>query len=126
MLTDRLYDDFADHPAMQLDQVYFDLMCVPFSNHLSNHEYAHCVFEPDDGTRYEFVCAKRIGVLGGAPFVFATNYGPAYPWNGNPSIHPGYATEKWVANDNEWTGIVIARFMNTVALHRMEVDSERT
>ncbi len=50
-----------------------------------------------------------------APYLFASNHGPAYPWNAKPTIHPGYAIAKWVADGGTWTGVVFALFMNDVA-----------
>lgn len=112
-----------DHPAIrELDHDVIAATAEAFASLLYVKGSAHIVLEPDDGTRYELMAVRRWLIVGGAPYMFASNHGSAYPWNGKASIHPDYATEKWVANGNTWTGVVYALFLNAVAERMTQLD----
>ena len=113
-----------DHESPALQPGQLNMRCIEsaamlFADRLSEGGGAHVTLEPDDGTRYEFIATKRNPDVmeQGAPYMFASSFGPAYPWNGEPTIHPGYASDKWVANRNPWTAVVMALFLNLVALN---------
>ena len=114
-MNDKLYAN-VHHPALGDDGVHLptiEASAATAALNLSENGYAHVVLEPDDGTRYEFMLVRRVGP--GAPYLFASSFGAAYPWTGNPTMPPDYATGHYVGNGATWTGVVIALFLNAVA-----------
>lgn len=115
--VEAYYTEFFDHGAMQLDDHYFVQRAELFAAALREGGFAHEVLMPNDGTRYEVLAITRYSVDGGAPFMFGSNHGPCYEWNGTPTLHPNYVTEHWTRDGKQtWTGLVYARFMNHVGL----------
>ena len=99
----------------QLNMRYIEGAARLFADRLSEGGGAHVTLEPDDGTRYEFIATKRSRWPSGPPYMVASSFGPAFPWNGEPTIHPTYAAEKWVHDKNPWTAVVTALFLNLAA-----------
>ena len=107
-----------EFPAMELDQFPFDRAADWAAMQLATNTSAIIEMEPDDGTRYIILVAKMPpGKPGyeGPPYSVGNSFGPLYPWNGEPSIHPRYAQEHYVHGNSGWTATVIARFLNTLA-----------
>lgn len=80
---------------------------------LADHGYWVGEIEPGDATRYSVMIARSDRAETG--YVMASNFGSLYPWRGRPTIHPDYAREHYVTNDNPWTATVYALFLNMVA-----------
>lgn len=116
-MNQDIRENFA-HPALApggVSQSIIDRVAAYFAVLLTAGGHAHVTLEPDDATRYEMIAVRRNRSQAGPPFIFASSFGAAYPWNGTPTVHPDYATEHYVANGNGWTGVVIALFLNAAA-----------
>ena len=100
-----------------VDHDYINRAAVDIGDQLKAKGFAHFVLEPDDGTRYELMIVTRVrsDQWDSPQFMFASSFGTAYPWNGNPTIHPDYAAEHYVANGNTWTAVVYSLLLNAVA-----------
>lgn len=79
---------------------------------------AACVgFGPGDATYYRFVVVhpeRALGSPGEYLVCLATGFGRSYPWNPKWPIYPDYAATKW-ADGHEWTGVVVAEFLNALS-----------
>lgn len=78
---------------------------------------------PGDMTCYTFiVCSPHTPQWGAGPKVcdpyhVTLTLGDSYPWRGKPTLSPEYAASKWGGrNGNLWTGVVVAEFLNQLAL----------
>lgn len=104
------------YPATaELDLNYMQYMAMQTGVVLRTNGYSHTVLEPGDGTRYEIIIVRRFSFNDTAPFMVASNLSSAYPWMGKHTVYPSYAIEKWSDNNSEWTGTVMALFLNWVA-----------
>ena len=114
----NMNDDLTveEFPAMGLDQSSFEWAAEQAEITLPDTGAAVVALEPGDGTRYIIAVIRTPPGLPGPPFQVANSFGPLYPWNGDPSIHPRYALEHYVSADNWHTATVIARFLNTLAV----------
>ena len=101
--------------AMGLDRASFERAAEQAQTQLMLNTSAVVALEPGDGTRYVIAIVRMPIGWPGPPYSMSSSFGPLYPWNGEPSIHPRYAQEHYVGNDNGWTATVIARFLNTLA-----------
>jgi hypothetical protein len=75
--------------------------------------FAVARFEPGDSTEYVVTIVSSPHY--GAPFLFASSFGPLAPWMGTADTFPSYAAEKYVGDGSEWTAIVLSVFLNAVA-----------
>lgn len=113
--------DLSDYPHPAISGVNIESIersAVHAARELRERGYVLIELEPDDGTRYEIVIAARASRTSytGPRYVVANNFSPVHPWNGNPSVHPDYASEKWGGpNHNSWTGVVMALLLNATA-----------
>lgn len=113
-MNESIWNDAESFPAVrELDRPYLEHAAEQTALALLSHEYALALIEPGDATRYELAIVT--GPQIGAPYRFASSFGPLYPWMGNPTIHPDYAEEHYVANRSRWTATVYALFLNEVS-----------
>lgn len=106
-----------------LDQAHFDEYAEFAKRQLAEWGHAHVVLTPGDGTRYEIVIVQMT-VESGRPkgvgyrlehadrYLMATNMGAMYEFVPGGYFTWDYVCDKWVADDREWTGRVLARFLN--------------
>lgn len=117
-MNDRIWGSPDECPAVrEINRLTIERSASDAAALLTMHGFVHVTLEPDDGTRYEMVivAADPNDRWSSAPYRFSSSMGTVYPWMGNPSIHPDYAQQHYVANGNRWTATVFALFLNTVA-----------
>lgn len=104
----------AAYPATEIPMSVFTTAATEIHRQMRAMNYAHYNFEPGDGTRYEIVIIPTL-LPTGSPYRFASNFAPAYSWNGTPSVHPDYAKEHYVSDGNMWSAVVFALLLNSLA-----------
>lgn len=100
----------------------FEVAALWSVEQLVEHGRAMVRLAPGDATQYHLVVVAPGPVLdcGGEAWerqyfvaLWMDSSGSVYPWT--PGFtHPSYAAERW-AGGQEWTGAVVARFLNAVA-----------
>lgn len=118
------------HPVDELDENAFDLAAIWAELSLRRAGYVALTLEPGDATTYPIIIVApgdhRVfqGGDNSAPQPHVRpeqNYRVAvglsrcgtYPWRGQ-QLSWDYVAQKW-ADDHEWTGRVICRFLNTLS-----------
>ena len=108
------------HPAIaEVSHTAINRAALEAAHALALRGFWQGEIEPGDSTRYDVVIARRAD---SDQWVVASNLGVMYPWNGNPTVHPDYATEHYSVHHSSWTGVVMALFLNATAdrLHVIE------
>jgi hypothetical protein len=101
---------------------------------LAARGFAEIILQPGDATAYRFVILPdmrevvRVSNLGEdsaqtdpvncANFlvILAAGFGASYDWlPGQGKLSWDYCAQKWTPNGNEWTGRVVALFLNHIA-----------
>lgn len=105
--------------AAQLDHDHIAEAAIHAGHALNSAGVAVLELTPGDSTRYDIVIARtpvwsHRGIEPPRNYMFSTSFGPVYPWRGN-RMHFDYVLEKWVANKNLWTAVVLATFMTALA-----------